>query len=69
PFGRVESSQVRTFDGVGLGLSIADKIIDMHGGRLDIHSIEGEGTRVSVIFPKDRLIRQRLTVIEGKQGA
>jgi signal transduction histidine kinase len=37
--------------GTGLGLAIVDRIIDAHGGRLDIDSRAGEGTTVTVFVP------------------
>ncbi len=37
--------------GTGLGLSIAYKIVSQHGGRIDVHSIPGEGTTVIVTLP------------------
>lgn len=37
--------------GNGLGLAIAQKIVDLHGARIEIVSVEGEGTTVSVVFP------------------
>jgi signal transduction histidine kinase len=37
--------------GAGLGLPLAKNIVELHGGTIDLHSIEGEGTRVSVFFP------------------
>ena len=35
----------------GIGLSICDEIIKLHGGKLIIDSIENIGTRVMVIIP------------------
>ncbi|WP_166333548.1 HAMP domain-containing sensor histidine kinase [Sphingobacterium chungjuense] len=46
------ASNVRSIQGTGLGLLLAKNIIDLHDGNLLIHSIEGEGTHVSVLLPK-----------------
>jgi two-component system sensor histidine kinase HydH len=37
--------------GVGLGLPIVQKIIDEHGGRLTVHSEEGQGSTFRVYLP------------------
>ena len=39
-------------DGTGLGLAITKKIIEGHGGSLDIESLVGQGTSVVVRLPK-----------------
>lgn len=37
--------------GSGIGLAVADEIVAMHGGTLDIKSREGEGTAVIITLP------------------
>lgn len=37
--------------GIGLGLSIAKEVINLHGGELDIRSAPGKGTCITVLLP------------------
>jgi PAS domain S-box-containing protein len=55
PFAQGESTLTRRHGGIGLGLAISRRLMEMHGGRLDISSRPGEGTRVTMQFPKERL--------------
>ena len=38
-------------NGSGLGLTIAERIVAAHGGRIEIESAPGTGTRVTLLFP------------------
>jgi len=40
--------------GLGLGLSICDKIVRAHGGRITVHSQPGHGTTFAVRLPIDK---------------
>ena len=51
PFYRIDKSRSRKTGGAGLGLSICSKIAALHGGSMDIHSIQGEGTEVTITLP------------------
>lgn len=51
PFYQVDADLSRRFEGVGLGLPIADRLVRLHGGALSIESELGEGTTVTVTLP------------------
>ncbi len=38
--------------GTGLGLSVSKRIIEDHGGRVSVSSMEGEGTHIEILLPK-----------------
>jgi Signal transduction histidine kinase len=50
-FYRVDKARSRETGGSGLGLHIADTIVKLHGGRIEITSEEGIGTLASIILP------------------
>jgi signal transduction histidine kinase len=47
-FYRVDKSRSKETGSIGLGLSICDEIVKLHGGRIEIRSQVGRGTTVSV---------------------
>jgi len=55
-FGQVDSRLARKYDGVGLGLPLAKQIAELHGGRLQIDSLVGVGTTVTLILPASRVV-------------
>ncbi len=48
PLQREEDPAVRKMNGYGLGLATVKKIVDLMGGRIEIKSEKGRGTRVAV---------------------
>ena len=56
PFGQVESRLSRKYAGTGLGLPLSVRLVQLHGGRLELESTVGEGTTVTVTFPAERLL-------------
>jgi two-component system phosphate regulon sensor histidine kinase PhoR len=51
-FYRVDSQRSRKMGGTGLGLAIVKHIVERHRGRLEIASVQGEGTTVSLTLPQ-----------------
>ncbi len=43
-------------EGSGLGLSLVNSLMDLHGGMLDIDNTPGEGTTMSITFPRERTL-------------
>jgi PAS domain S-box-containing protein len=56
PFVRGGDAMRQQHGGIGLGLTIAGKLMALHGGRIDIESSAGGGARVSLVFPGERFV-------------
>jgi two-component system, cell cycle sensor histidine kinase PleC len=56
PFRQVANSLSRAHDGIGVGLSLVDGIVGLHGGRLELTSSPSRGTTVTVLLPPERVM-------------
>lgn len=50
-FTQVDSSSTRTYGGLGLGLSIVRRLVDIHGGNIEVVSEFGKGTVFTFSIP------------------
>jgi signal transduction histidine kinase len=50
-FYQVEPSLTRHYEGMGLGLSIAKSMVELHKGRIWVESVVGKGSRFTVALP------------------
>ena len=51
-FYRVDHARSRQTGGTGLGLAIARWAVEANGGRIELESLEGRGTRFRVVLPR-----------------
>jgi len=51
PFVQIDSSLSRKYEGTGLGLALVKRIVEMHGGRVEVSSRIGVGSCFTVDLP------------------
>lgn len=74
-FHRIEGSRGRSFEGSGIGLSLVQELVKVHGGHISVESTVGRGSRFIVIVPlgtnhlaveKHSASKQSSTAIQGE---
>lgn len=53
-FFQVEAHLTRRYGGMGLGLSVAKAMVELHGGRIWVQSEEGKGSTFTFLLPVDQ---------------
>jgi CheY-like chemotaxis protein len=66
PFVQVDSSLARQYSGTGLGLSLVQRMAELHGGSVKVESIPGEGSRFSILLPySHEVIQPQSDLVSG----
>ncbi len=55
-FRQIDNTLSRRYEGTGLGLPLAKRLTELHGGELSLESTPGKGTRAQVWLPAERLV-------------
>jgi PAS domain S-box-containing protein len=56
PFLQLDGRLSRKYEGTGLGLVIAKRLVELHGGELKVQSVLGVGTTVTATLPAARVV-------------
>ncbi len=51
PFTQLDSRLARHYSGTGLGLSLVQRMADLHGGSVSVESTPGQGSRFTITLP------------------
>jgi signal transduction histidine kinase len=66
PFGQIDNSLARPHGGTGLGLPLAVRLVELHGGSVTIDSEPGRGTTVTFAMPPERTLHRETVLATGQ---
>ncbi|TWR24705.1 response regulator [Mucilaginibacter pallidiroseus] len=66
-FHRVENSAGRTHEGTGIGLSLVNELVHLHGGQIAVESVEHDGSTFTVSIPLGKAHLPQEHVLEASK--
>jgi signal transduction histidine kinase len=67
PFFQIDSALNRQYEGTGLGLSLVKQMVELHGGKVDLTSELGVGSRFSIELPYNSNIAFSSEMLDSDQ--
>lgn len=61
-FQQLDPSYQRRYEGSGLGLALTKQLVELHGGRIEVQSVEGQGSTFTVWLPTQILSDQQAQI-------
>jgi len=49
PFGQVDNGLAKLYEGAGIGLPLAKRLVELHRGKLEVESVRDAGTTVASV--------------------
>jgi signal transduction histidine kinase len=56
PFEQVDNGLAKAYDGTGIGLPLAKRLVELHGGKLAVESVKDAGTTIRAHLPANRVV-------------
>ncbi len=69
-FQQLETPYHRNYEGTGLGLALTKQLVELHGGRIEVESVAGEGSCFTVWLPtQQKDTAAKTTTIQRKNSS
>ena len=68
PFEQVDSGNTRLYGGTGLGLSLAQSIVEAHHGQLTVESEFGKGSTFTITLPVESMETEKAAQVVNWQS-